>query len=85
MCASGSGSRGSRRGAGIFEKYVGEVVTAVSKISGLGERKQKELYEVMMQTAKKRTFKADMELDEDGNPIPPGGGKQRARREAERG
>lgn len=58
---------------GIFEKYVGEVVTAVSKISGLGQRKQKELFAAMMETAKKRTFQADVELDDDGNPIRPGG------------
>jgi DNA topoisomerase-6 subunit B len=58
---------------GIFEKYVGEVVSAVSKITGLGQRKQKELFAAMMETAKSRTFQADVELDEDGNPIRPGG------------
>jgi DNA topoisomerase-6 subunit B len=58
---------------GTFEKYVGEVVTAVSKISGLGQRKQKELFGAMMETAKSRTLQADVELDEDGNPIRPGG------------
>jgi DNA topoisomerase VI subunit B len=63
---------------GIFEKYVGEVVTAIGKISGLGDRKQKELYNVMMATAKKRTLQADVELDEDGNPIPPGGKPEKA-------
>jgi DNA topoisomerase-6 subunit B len=56
---------------GIFEKYVGEVVGAVAKISGLGERKQKEIYKAMMETAKARTLAADVELDEDGNPIDP--------------
>jgi DNA topoisomerase VI subunit B len=54
---------------GIFEKYVGEVVTAVGKIREMGERAQKELYKALMETAKKRTLQADMELDEDGNPI----------------
>ena len=34
---------GQRRG--IFEHYIGEVVNAVSKINGLGERKQKDLYD----------------------------------------
>jgi DNA topoisomerase-6 subunit B len=63
---------------GVFEKYVGEVVNAVSKITGLGERKQKELYEAMLETAKKRTFQADVELDEDGNPIGPGSGPAKA-------
>jgi DNA topoisomerase-6 subunit B len=67
---------GQRRG--IFERYIGEVVTAVSKINGLGERKQKDLYDIMMETAKKRTFQADVELDEDGNPLPPGGKPARA-------
>ena len=43
---------GQRRG--IFEQYIGEVVTAVSKISGLGDRKQKDLYAIMMETAKKQ-------------------------------
>jgi DNA topoisomerase-6 subunit B len=56
---------------GIFEKYVGEVVSAVTKISGLGQRKQKEIYKAMMETAKARTLQADVELDEDGNPIDP--------------
>lgn len=54
---------------GIFEKYVGEVVGAVGKIRQLGERKQKEIYNLMMEMAKKRTLQADMELDEDGKAI----------------
>jgi DNA topoisomerase-6 subunit B len=67
---------GQRRG--IFERYIGEVVSAVSKINGLGERKQKELYTAMMETAKTRTFQADVELDEDGKPLPPDGKPPRA-------
>ncbi|MDP9172363.1 MAG: DNA topoisomerase VI subunit B [Planctomycetota bacterium] len=63
---------------GVFEKYVGEVVNAVSKITGLAEKKQKELYDAMLETAKKRTFQADVELDEDGNPIDPGGAPAKA-------
>ncbi len=58
---------------GIFEKYVGEVVTAIGKITGQSEKKRKELYEAMMKTAKKFTLQADVELDEDGNRLPPGG------------
>jgi DNA topoisomerase-6 subunit B len=54
---------------GIFEKYVGEVVTAVSKIGELDDRKTKRLYEAMMRTARQRTLQADMELDEDGNRV----------------
>ena len=67
---------GQRRG--IFERYIGEVVNAVSKINGLGERKQKDLYTAMMETAKTRTFQADVELDEDGKPLPPDGKPPRA-------
>lgn len=65
---------------GVFEKYIGEVVTAVGKIRGLTEKKQTELYTVMMETAKQRTLQADMQLDEDGNPLPPdpSGKKERA-------
>ena len=63
---------------GVFEKYVGEVVSAVSKISGLADKKQKDLYEAMMETAKKRTFQADVELDEDGNRITAEAKAQRA-------
>ena len=37
----------------------------------MGERKQKEIYKAMMETAKARTLQADVELDEDGNPIDP--------------
>lgn len=68
---------GQRRG--IFEKYLGEVVNAVSKIQGLAENKQKQLYDAMMETARQRTLQADMQIDEDGNPIPPSptGGKPR--------
>jgi DNA topoisomerase-6 subunit B len=56
---------------GIFEKYVGEVINAISKIRGLPQKRQQELYKLMMETAKKRTLQADMELDEDGKPIDP--------------
>src|SRR5712675_706348 len=51
---------------GIFEKYIGEVVAAVAKINGLAEKKQKLLYDAMMETAKQRTLQADMQIDEDG-------------------
>jgi DNA topoisomerase-6 subunit B len=63
---------------GVFEKYVGEVVTAIGKITGQSEKKKKELYDAMMKTAKKYTLQADVELDEDGNPLPPGGKPARA-------
>jgi DNA topoisomerase-6 subunit B len=58
---------------GIFEKYVGEVVIAVGKITGQSQKKLKEMYEAMMKTAKKFTLQADLELDEDGNTLSPGG------------
>jgi DNA topoisomerase VI subunit B len=69
---------GQRRG--IFEKYLGEVVAAVGKIQELTDAKQKQLYDAMMETARQRTLQADMQFDEDGNPIPPtpNGGKPRA-------
>src|SRR5438105_9805333 len=52
---------------GVFEKYIGEVVSAVAKIQDLSEKKQKTLYAALMETAKQRTLQADMQFDDHGN------------------
>lgn len=55
---------GQRRG--IFERYIGEVVQAVDKITRVNKEK---LYNNLMAVAKKKTEQADVELDEEGRPI----------------
>jgi DNA topoisomerase-6 subunit B len=62
---------------GIFEKYVGEVAIAVGKIRELSEKKTTDLLHELEAIARQRTMRADVELDEDGNPIepPPGGSR----------
>jgi len=52
---------GARRD--IFERYIGEIVSAVHAINGTDE---KALFERLLQQARKRTAVADQELDEDG-------------------
>jgi DNA topoisomerase-6 subunit B len=63
---------GERRN--IFERYIGEVVTACRKMTRCDTKK---LYADLQAIAKKRTATADLQIDEDGNPIkpPPSAGK----------
>ncbi len=55
---------GERRN--IFLRYLGEVATAVSDISGVD---RDALYERLLAVAKKKTAEADIELDERGQPV----------------
>jgi DNA topoisomerase VI subunit B len=59
----------------IFERYIGEVVIACKKMTSVDAKK---LLADLTGIAKKRTATADMEFDEDGNPIkrPPAGRKE---------
>jgi DNA topoisomerase-6 subunit B len=50
----------------IFLRYLGEVATAVTEING---RDREQLYEQLLNVAKKRTADADMKLDERGRRI----------------
>lgn len=52
----------------IFEKYIGEVVEACSRMTRLNREK---LYKDLQLVAKSRTVTADMQFDENGNPIKP--------------
>ena len=54
----------------IFEKYIGEVVTACRKMTRCDAKK---LYADLQAISKKRTATADVQFDEDGNPLPRGG------------
>jgi len=53
----------------IFERYIGEVVEACKKMTRVDAKK---LHADLTSIAKKRTATADVEFDEDGNPIKPG-------------
>ena len=55
----------------VFTKYIGEVVAAVAKINALDESKQQSLHAALLESAKQRTAQADVQFDEDGNPLPP--------------
>ncbi|HEX2971538.1 MAG TPA: hypothetical protein VHP11_04360, partial [Tepidisphaeraceae bacterium] len=50
----------------IFEKYIGEVVMACEKMTKCDPKK---LYEDLQAVAKSRTVTADMQFDENGNPL----------------
>jgi DNA topoisomerase-6 subunit B len=58
----------------VFEKYIGEVVTACRKMTRCDTKK---LYAELQLVAKKRTATADVQFDEDGNAIktPPSAGR----------
>jgi DNA topoisomerase-6 subunit B len=51
----------------VFERYIGEISQAVSAINS--KWRTKELYEVLLREAKKRTAIADAQLDEEGKTI----------------
>jgi DNA topoisomerase-6 subunit B len=50
----------------VFLRYVGEVATAVSRINATDRQK---LYDLLLETAKKRTVEADMKLDDRGKRV----------------
>ncbi len=53
----------------VFLRYVGEVATAVSRINSVNE---KQLYERLMEVARRRTVQADVRLDDRGRKIEEG-------------
>lgn len=53
----------------VFEKYIGEVVMACQKMTRIDPKK---LFEQLQAVAKSRTATADMQFDEDGNPLKAG-------------
>jgi DNA topoisomerase-6 subunit B len=55
----------------IFERYIGEVVEACRKMTRVDAKK---LHADLTSIARKRTATADVQYDEDGNPIKPGPG-----------
>ncbi|MDR0337895.1 MAG: DNA topoisomerase VI subunit B [Planctomycetaceae bacterium] len=55
---------GERRS--IFLRYLSEVAHAVSSVNG---SKQQEIYEALVEIAKKKTAVADVQLGEDGQPV----------------
>ena len=55
----------------VFTKYIGEVVSALAKINDLDQARQSKIYDALLATAKERTAQADVQFDEDGNPLPP--------------
>ncbi|MGE5610853.1 MAG: DNA topoisomerase VI subunit B [Bacillota bacterium] len=50
----------------IFERYIGEIANAINAINGTDT---KELYDALLNEARKRTAIADVQLDEDGHAI----------------
>jgi DNA topoisomerase-6 subunit B len=52
----------------VFERYIGEVVAACAKMTKVDEKK---LYNDLQSVSKSRTATADLQFDEDGNPIKP--------------
>jgi DNA topoisomerase-6 subunit B len=50
----------------VFERYIGEIVTAVHKINGADP---KALYEQLLAQARRRTAMADAQLDEEGQVV----------------
>jgi DNA topoisomerase-6 subunit B len=51
---------------GIFERYIPDVAEALNKLTGVSEKR---LLDELQRLAKARTATADVEFDEDGNPI----------------
>lgn len=64
---------GERRS--LFERYIGEVAKACGAITGLDPEP---IYEALKETAAKKTERADIELDEEGNLVKPA---EKARRD----
>jgi DNA topoisomerase-6 subunit B len=53
----------------IFLRYLGEVASAVSMIKGSGDRGKKNLYDCLVEVAKKKTATADTVMDDRGRKI----------------
>ena len=56
----------------VFLRYLGEVATAVASIKEYGERPKKDLYQRLLQVAKRKTAEADTRLDANGAKVEPG-------------
>jgi DNA topoisomerase VI subunit B len=50
----------------VFLRYLGEVARAVGSIKDYGEKPKKDLYERLLQVAKRKTAEADIKLDSSG-------------------
>jgi DNA topoisomerase-6 subunit B len=57
----------------IFLRYLGEVAGAVASIKGYNDQSKKELYDQLVDVAKRRTSVADVQLDERGKKVQPAG------------
>jgi len=53
----------------IFLRYLGEVAGAVSSIKGYTDKSKSDLYEQLVEVAKKRTAVADVQLDDRGKKV----------------
>jgi DNA topoisomerase-6 subunit B len=53
----------------IFLRYLGEVATAVSSIKNYGDRAREELYERLVDVARRKTAVADTRIDERGKKV----------------
>jgi DNA topoisomerase-6 subunit B len=53
----------------IFLRYLGEVATAVAAIKDLNERNSKQLYERLVDLARRRTAVADARFDDKGKKV----------------
>jgi DNA topoisomerase VI subunit B len=56
----------------VFLRYLGEVASAVASIKDYGERPKKDLYQRLLQVAKRKTAEADTRLDANGTKVEPG-------------
>ena len=55
----------------VFLRYLGEVAGAVSAIKGYNDHSKKQLYDQLLDVAKRRTATADVQLDDRGKKIQP--------------
>jgi DNA topoisomerase-6 subunit B len=55
----------------IFLRYLGEVAGAVSSIKGYNDSSKKQLYDQLVEVAKRRTAVADVQLDDRGKKVQP--------------
>ena len=55
----------------IFLRYLGEVATAVASIKDYGDRSKKDLYNRLVDVAKRKTAVADRQLDDGGKKLEP--------------
>jgi DNA topoisomerase-6 subunit B len=56
----------------VFLRYLGEVATAVASIKDYSDRPKKDLYQRLLQVAKRKTAEADTRLDASGTKVESG-------------